>query len=108
MAPKRRGSNNRTKAKVHVAKVSVTMADQRRDFHHKAARDPVTTYDRIGVEDLKIKNLSARGSRAVKVRAQPLDCRCGVGSVPRHAVLAGEEGREGSGGALRRGYHTDV
>ncbi|MHB1719053.1 MAG: RNA-guided endonuclease InsQ/TnpB family protein [Acidimicrobiales bacterium] len=61
MAHKRRGSKHLAKAKVQVAKVSATVADQRRDFHHKAARELVGAYDRIGVEDLRIKNMSARG-----------------------------------------------
>ena len=62
MARKRRGSNNRARAKVRVARVNATVAGQRRDFHHKAARELVAVYDRIGVEDLQIKNMSARGS----------------------------------------------
>jgi len=62
MAHKRKGSKNRARAKLHVARVSATVADQRRDFHHKAARELVAAYDRIGVEVLQIKNMSARGS----------------------------------------------
>ena len=61
MAAKRRGSKNRAKAKVRVARVNAAVADQRRDFHHKAARELVAAYDRIGVEDLRIKNMSAKG-----------------------------------------------
>ena len=62
MAAKRRGSKKRATAKVRVARVSAAVADQRRDFHHKAARPLVGAYDRIGVEDLRIKSMSAKGA----------------------------------------------
>ncbi|MGH9128637.1 MAG: RNA-guided endonuclease InsQ/TnpB family protein [Acidimicrobiales bacterium] len=38
------------------------VANQRADFHHKAARGLVASYDRIGVEDLAVKNMSAKGT----------------------------------------------
>ncbi|MDA8393469.1 MAG: transposase, partial [Actinomycetota bacterium] len=37
------------------------VANQRADFHHKAARALLCSYDRIGVEDLAAKNLSRVG-----------------------------------------------
>ncbi|MGH9072547.1 MAG: RNA-guided endonuclease InsQ/TnpB family protein [Acidimicrobiales bacterium] len=54
---------NRAKAKQATARVAAKVADQRVDFHHKAARELVAIYDRIGVEDLGVKNLSAKGGR---------------------------------------------
>ncbi|MGH9070648.1 MAG: RNA-guided endonuclease InsQ/TnpB family protein [Acidimicrobiales bacterium] len=60
-ARKANGSNARAKAKRQTARVAARVANQRADFHHKAARGLVGAYDRIGVEDLKVKNLSTRG-----------------------------------------------
>ncbi len=61
LARKQKGSANRTKAQRHRARIEAGMAAQRADFHHKAARRLVRTYDRIGVEDLAINQLSRRG-----------------------------------------------
>ena len=61
MARKQKGSNHRAKAKRRAARVAAKVANQRFDFHHKAARQLVTHFDRIGVEDLRVKNLSRRG-----------------------------------------------
>jgi putative transposase len=55
------GSKNRAKAKRHQARVAARVANQRADFHHKAARGLVLSYDRIGIEDLRVKNLSRKG-----------------------------------------------
>jgi putative transposase len=61
LARKRYGSANRAKARRHRARIEAKMAAQRADFHHKAARRLVCTYDRIGVEELAVNNLSRRG-----------------------------------------------
>lgn len=60
-ARKQKGSNNRAKAKRQVARVAATVANQRADFHHKAARGLVADYDRIGIEDLGVKNIAKKG-----------------------------------------------
>ena len=60
LAAKRRGSNNRRAARETVAARHRKIAAQRRDFHHKTARDLVARYDLIVVEDLKIKNMVRR------------------------------------------------
>ena len=44
-----------------LAPVAATVANQRADFHHKTARRLVADYDRIGVEDLRVKNMSKKG-----------------------------------------------
>jgi putative transposase len=61
MARKQTGSKHRTKAKRHAARVAAKVANQGADFHHKAARSLVRTYDRIGVEDLSVMIMSRRG-----------------------------------------------
>lgn len=62
-ARKAKGSNGRAKAKRRAARMAARVANQRADFHHKAARALVGAYDRIGFEDLRVKNLSAKGGR---------------------------------------------
>ena len=59
LARKQKGSSNKAKAKVAVAKIHATVAAQRTDFAHKQARTLARRFDRIGVEDLRIKNLLA-------------------------------------------------
>jgi putative transposase len=61
LAHKQKGSANRAKAQRHKARIEAKLAAQRADFHQKAARRLVRTYDRIGVEDLAINHLSRRG-----------------------------------------------
>ncbi len=60
-ARKAKGSKGRAKAKAQAARVAARVANQRADFHHKEARKLVAAYDRIGIEDLAVKNMSARG-----------------------------------------------
>ncbi len=54
-------ANTARKAKAQAACVAARVANQRADFAHKAARALVGFYDRIGIEDLAVKNMSARG-----------------------------------------------
>jgi putative transposase len=63
VARRRQGSANRAKARRRQARVVAKTAAQRADFHHKAARRLVGVYDRIGVEDLAVKPLTASGGR---------------------------------------------
>jgi putative transposase len=58
---KQKGSKNRAKAVRAQASLHATVANRRADFTHKAARQLARTFDRIGVEDLKVKNMSRRG-----------------------------------------------
>jgi putative transposase len=52
------GSNRRNKAKRLVAKIHKKIANQRKDFHHKVAKDLVNKYGTIVHEDLDIKQLA--------------------------------------------------
>jgi putative transposase len=61
VSAKKKASANRARARRALARRSSRVARQRLDFQHKAARILVQTYDRIGVEDLRVKNLSRRG-----------------------------------------------
>jgi putative transposase len=60
LARKQRGSNNRCRARATVAARHRKLANQRRNFHHHAARALVARYDLLVVEDLKISNMVRR------------------------------------------------
>jgi putative transposase len=60
LARKKRSSNNRLTARETVAARHRKVANQRRDFHHKIARQLVLEADVIVVENLDIKNMVRR------------------------------------------------
>jgi putative transposase len=60
LARKRRGSNNRRRARETLAARHRKIANQRRNFHHQAARALVARYGLLVVEDLKIANMVRR------------------------------------------------
>jgi len=43
------------------------VANQRRDFHHHVARQLVTEYDLVCVQDLKIKNMGRSAKWMVEI-----------------------------------------
>ena len=62
LARAKRGSNNRGRRRETVAARHRKVANRRRDFHHKTARELVETYDLIAVEDLAIANMLRRAT----------------------------------------------
>ncbi len=57
MSRKKRGSRNRDKARLKVARLHEYIQNQRTDFLHKASRKIADTYETVYVEDLKINNM---------------------------------------------------
>lgn len=57
LSRKKKGSNNREKAKKKITKLHDKIANQRRDFLHKISYKIVQKYDLIAVENLKINNM---------------------------------------------------
>jgi putative transposase len=57
LARARRGSRNRRKALRQVQRQHEHVANQRRDFLHKLSTDLVRTFDRIALEDLRVRNM---------------------------------------------------
>ena len=57
LSRKQKGSNNRNKARIHVAKVHERIANIRNDFQHKLTRQLVDTCALIGIETLSPKNM---------------------------------------------------
>jgi putative transposase len=58
LARRQRRSRRRQKARRELAAAQLHVANQRRDFHHKVARDLVQRYGRIAVEHLNIAGLA--------------------------------------------------
>ena len=56
----KRGSNNRVARRETVAALHRKIANRRKDFHHKQARELAVRYDLLVVEDLKIANMLRR------------------------------------------------
>ena len=54
---KKKGSNNREKAKLKVSKIYKKVKNQRNDYQHKVSREIVNKYNIICLETLKVKNM---------------------------------------------------
>lgn len=54
---KQKGSSNRSKSKLAVAKINEKVANQRNDFQHKLSRRLVNENQVIGLEKLKVSNM---------------------------------------------------
>ncbi len=57
LSRKRRGSRNREKARRRVASACERVANQRRDYAYKTARNIVNGYERVYVEDLNVQGM---------------------------------------------------
>lgn len=55
LSRKSKGSNNRNKARIKVARLQEHIANQRKDFLQKLSTDLVRNYDLIAMEDLDVK-----------------------------------------------------
>lgn len=53
-----KGSRNRNKQRIKVAKLHEKVANQRKDFLHKQSRQITNTYDCVCIEDLNMKAMS--------------------------------------------------
>ena len=57
LSRKQKGSNNRRKAKIKVAKIHEKIANQRKDFLHKVSTQLINENQVIVIEDLKVSNM---------------------------------------------------
>jgi putative transposase len=53
-----KGSNNRGKARIKVARAHARVADARRDFHHQLSTKIIRENQAVAVEDLAVKGLA--------------------------------------------------
>lgn len=67
VARRKKGSERRRKAVIQLQKAHARIKNQRRDFHHKTARELVNSFDLIAIEKLNIKGLS-KGFLSKQVR----------------------------------------
>ena len=61
LSRKEKGSNNRNKARLKVARLQKHTANQRFDFLHKKSTEIANQYDVVCVESLDMKNMSNKG-----------------------------------------------
>ena len=66
LTKKKKGSNNRDKARLKVNKVYSKVKNQRNDYQHKISREIVNKYNTICLETLKVKNM-VKNKRLAKV-----------------------------------------
>lgn len=71
MSKKQKGSNNRNKSRIKVAKQYERISNIRRNFHHQVSRKLINENQVIVLEDLKIKNMlkNRKLSRAISEQA---------------------------------------
>ena len=62
---KKKGSNNRLKAKIELAKFHIKLANQRKDYLYKLASYLAKEYDNVFIEDLNIKAMAKIWGRKV-------------------------------------------
>ncbi|MFB7607017.1 RNA-guided endonuclease InsQ/TnpB family protein [Streptomyces gardneri] len=58
LSRKAKGSNNRDKARVKVARAHVRVADARREFHHQLSTKVIRENQAVAVEDLAVRGLA--------------------------------------------------
>ncbi|TVZ02490.1 transposase [Trebonia kvetii] len=58
LSRKQKGSKNREKARVRVARAHAHVADARRDFHHKLSTQVIRETQAVTVEDLAVRGLA--------------------------------------------------
>jgi putative transposase len=57
MSKKKKGSNNRNKCRIRLARQYEKLTNTRDDFWHKLSRQYVNNYDAIAMEDMPITNM---------------------------------------------------
>ena len=65
LSRKRKGSNNRQRARLHLARLHKKAADQRHDFHFKLTRRLCLEYETICIEDLNVKAMQKLWGRKI-------------------------------------------
>lgn len=67
MARKQKGSNNRKRARIQMARIHAKIADERKDFLHKLSTRMVRENQAITVEDLNVAGMVKNGSLAKSI-----------------------------------------
>ena len=65
LSSKKKGSNNRAKAKLELAKFHIKLANKRKDYFFKIANDLSKKYDNVFIEDLNLKAMAKIWGRKI-------------------------------------------
>ena len=83
LAKKKKGSNNRYKARLKVAKLHAKIADCRKDFLHKLTTQLVRENQAIYTETLAVKNMMANPKGLARMELAKAIVDCGWGEALR-------------------------
>ena len=80
LSRKKKGSNNRAKAKAKIAKQNLRIANMRKDFLHKLSKQ-YSENQTVVVEDLKIKNMTSKTKGTVEKPSKNASAKRGLNRV---------------------------
>jgi len=80
LSRKKKGSNNRAKAKAKIAKQNLRIANMRKDFLHKLSRS-YSENQTVVVEDLKIKNMTKATKGTIEKPSKNASAKRGLNRV---------------------------
>ncbi|MEA2047558.1 MAG: transposase [Campylobacterota bacterium] len=80
LSRKKKGSNNRARAKAKIAKQNLRIANRRKDFLHKLSKQ-YSENQTVVVEDLKIKNMTSKTKGTVEKPSKNASAKRGLNRV---------------------------
>jgi putative transposase len=80
LSRKKKGSNNRAKAKAKISKQNLRIANMRKDFLHKLSKQ-YSENQTVVVEDLKIKNMTSKTKGTVEKPSKNASAKRGLNRV---------------------------
>lgn len=93
LSRKQKGSNNRKRARLELARLHKRVANQRKDYHFKLARELCGNYALVAIEDLNIKSMQRLWGRKISdlghssfvkiLKYQGAKCGTTVVEIPR-------------------------
>lgn len=81
LSRKKKGSNNRVKAKTKLAKINLKIANKRKDFLHKLSLQYAENQGIVVIEDLKIKNMTKAAKGTTEKPSKNASAKRGLNRV---------------------------
>ncbi|WP_165843853.1 RNA-guided endonuclease InsQ/TnpB family protein [Phenylobacterium kunshanense] len=78
LARKKKGSNNRRKARLRVARLQARVAAARKDFLHKISTGLAKSHGVVVLEDLKVRNMTASARGTVETPGRNVRAKSGL------------------------------